>query len=49
MAQHDDLDRQIVLSASHEPDQLEHADKGQVEERERHRGILAVGAVQRKS
>jgi hypothetical protein len=42
VAQDDDLDRQIILSAAQEADELDHADEGQVEERESHGGILAA-------
>ncbi|HVA07388.1 MAG TPA: hypothetical protein VNG12_11670 [Acidimicrobiales bacterium] len=45
VAQHDDLDRQIVLSAAREADKLGHANERQVEERVHHRGILAAGTV----
>jgi hypothetical protein len=42
VAQDDDLDRQVILSAAQEADELDHADEGQVEERESHGGILAA-------
>jgi hypothetical protein len=42
VAQDDDVDRQVILSAAQEADELDHADKGQVEERESHGGILAA-------
>jgi len=42
VAQDDDLDRQVILSAAQEADELDHADEGHVEERESHGGILAA-------
>ena len=42
MAQDDDVDRQVILSAAQEADELDHAEEGQVEERESHSGILAA-------
>ena len=36
MAQHDDFDRQVVLSSAREADELDHAYECHVEEREHH-------------
>ena len=36
VAEHDDLDRQLVLTSTGEADQLEETDEGQLEEGERH-------------
>jgi hypothetical protein len=38
VAQHDDFDRQVVLSAAQEADELDHANERQVEERDHHEG-----------
>ncbi|MHB8244628.1 MAG: hypothetical protein ACYDGN_04605 [Acidimicrobiales bacterium] len=45
VAQHDHLDRQFVLAASREPDQLSNADEEEVEERECHGAIVAGRAA----
>jgi hypothetical protein len=48
VAQHDDLDGELVLAVPREPDQLGDADEEEVEERERHGAILAVVAPRPK-
>ncbi|MDA8354802.1 MAG: hypothetical protein M0Z95_00510, partial [Actinomycetota bacterium] len=42
MAQHDDLDGEVRISATDEADQLKYAAERQVEEREGHRSMLAA-------
>ena len=49
MAEHDDLDGEIGIAATDEPDQLEDATERPVEEREGHRRMLAAGAFWRRS
>jgi hypothetical protein len=41
VAQHDDLDGEVFVTAAHEPDQLEDTAERLVEERERHFPIFA--------
>lgn len=45
MAQHDDLDREVRVLATGEPDQLEHATERPVQQREGHRRMLAASGA----
>ena len=45
MAQHDDLDREVRVLATGEPDQLEDATERPVQEREGHRRMLAASVA----
>jgi hypothetical protein len=48
VAQHDDLDGQVLLLTMRETDQLKNADEGNVEEGEVPRSIFVNGLVQTK-
>jgi hypothetical protein len=49
VAEHDDLDGQVLVSIARETDQLKYADESNVEEGERHAPSSSPGSRQRKS
>jgi hypothetical protein len=49
VAEHDDFDRQLLIAPTQEPEQLKHADKGKIEEREGHGPFSPSPSLWRKA